>query len=139
MHEAPRNSSHEGREVAATIAYHGHPDAAATLRVRTWSKPERTGRAVRALLTCWGLAVLAVFLPVLHFVLVPSLLVAGPIAALARLREGASVLEANGACPACGVTQRFAVSGALREETRLRCESCGRAVSLRAPVTLPLD
>ena len=125
--------------VAATLAYHGHPDAPAELRVRDWSRPERTARAVRTLASCWGLAVLAVFLPVLHFVLVPSLLVAGPLAALAKLREHASVLGASGACPACGSAQRFAVSGALRERTPLRCESCGRAVELRAPVLGSID
>lgn len=76
--------------------------------------PERTSRAVRALATCWGLAVLAVFLPVLHFVLVPSLLVAGPVVALSRLRERCTVRGASGTCPACGAAQSFAVSGALR-------------------------
>ncbi|MFN8588864.1 MAG: hypothetical protein U1E86_28130 [Burkholderiaceae bacterium] len=139
MREAPRNTSAATREVAATLAYHGHADAAAALSVRDWSRPERTARAVRALATCWGLAVLAVFLPVLHFVLVPSLLVAGPIAALARLGEHCSVLAASGTCPACGTAQHFAVSGALRERTPLRCESCGRAVELRAPAVTPLD
>lgn len=139
MREAPSHTAASEREVAATLAYHGHADAPATLRVRDWSKPERTARAVRALATCWGLAVLAVFLPVLHFVLVPSLLVAGPLAALARLNERATVLGAHGACPACGAAQAFALSGAMRESIALRCESCGRAVSLRAPVTMPLD
>lgn len=139
MRATPQQTDARERTLAAALAYHGHADAPAALRVRDWVPPERTARAVRALATCWGLAVLAVFLPVLHFVLVPSLLVAGPVVALSRLRERCTVLGASGTCPACGAAQAFAVSGALREVTPVRCDACGRAISLRAPVTTALE
>ncbi|MBI5170884.1 MAG: hypothetical protein HZA61_15450 [Candidatus Eisenbacteria bacterium] len=139
MQGAPQQTDTRVRDLAGALAYHGHPDAPATLRVRDWSPPERSSRAVRALATCWGLAVLAVFLPVLHFVLVPSLLVAGPVVALSRLREHRTVRGASGTCPACGAAQAFAVSGALRDVTPVRCDACGRAISLRAPVTTAPD
>ncbi|MBK7367752.1 MAG: hypothetical protein KAY61_03465 [Candidatus Eisenbacteria bacterium] len=139
MRATPQQTDARERELAGALTYHGHPDAPAALRVRDWDAPERTSRAVRALATCWGLAVLAVFLPVLHFVLVPSLLVAGPVVALSRLRERCTVRGASGTCPACGAAQSFAVSGALRESTPVRCDACGRAISLRAPVTTALE
>lgn len=121
------------RDITARLAYHGHPDSPALVRVRTWEQRERAARALRALATCWALALIAVFLPVLHFVLVPSLLVAGPLVAALRLREAHTVQSATGECPVCHEAQAFALSGAWRETVLLRCEKCGRAIELRAP------
>lgn len=133
MHDSPHIPEAGEREVAARLCHHGRADAPASVRLRSWTSGERRIRALRAWAVCWGLAVPAVFLPVLHFVLVPSLLVAGPIAGLLRLREEQTVLGASGACPACGESQSFPVTGAWRESVRLRCEKCGRAIELRAP------
>lgn len=133
MHDSPHIPAANEREVAARLCYHGRTDSPASLRLRGWTAGERRRRAVQAWALCWGLALAAVFLPVLHFVLVPALFVAGPVAGLMRLRESLTVLGAAGACPACGESQTFAVSGAWRESVRLRCEKCGRAIELRAP------
>ncbi len=85
---------------------------------------------------CWGAAVAAVFLPVLHFVLVPSLLLAGPLVALARWRERVTILAADGACPACGAMQHPRPRSAAAEHMGFRCESCRRALELRLPPEL---
>lgn len=97
----------------------------------------RVRRAARTWAACWGLAVLAVFLPGLHFVLVPLLLVLGPALGLRHAREHVTLLAAEGACPACAAPQRFAPAGAWRERTGARCDGCGRAIVLELPPEPP--
>jgi len=120
-------------EQAGTFTYHDRTPTLATARVRVRDRRARVVRAVKTLAAGWGLAVAAVFLPVLHFVLVPALLIGGPVFALMRLGEARSLLTAAGACPACGAGQSFTLREAWRERTPLRCEACGRAIELRLP------
>jgi hypothetical protein len=69
--------------------------------LETWEKKERTARAFKALGISWGLAVAAVFLPLLHFFLVPLLLLAGPVAFFLVAGQGAVILGGKGECPEC--------------------------------------
>lgn len=116
---------------AAVLAYPGHADTPVRLHEVQWTRAQRTQRALQALGLCWAAAVAAVFLPVLHFVLVPALLLAGPIAALARYREARSLLGYEGVCPACSaaLVERRALPS--HEEVALRCDACGRGLVLR--------
>ena len=126
-------------DTAGSIAHEGslvYPDRApapARVAVRRRDARQRTLRALKTLAACWGLAVAAVFLPVLHFVLVPGLLVLGPVLAWSRWREAHSLLLAEGDCPACAVRQHFTLGQRWRERTMLRCESCGRSLELMLP------
>jgi hypothetical protein len=117
-------------EHATRLTYIGRPDTAAVLRLRHLSRRERTGRALRALLGCWGLAVAFVLVPVLHFVLVPGMLVLGPLLARQRMREHAIALDVHGACPACGAEQLTPLDAPARERMRLRCRTCRRELHL---------
>lgn len=85
----------------ASFHYHGRPAAEARLEVRHWEPRERLLRALQALGMGWGAAVFAVLLPVLHWVLVPAFLIAGPVFAFMRYQERMTVLAARGPCPAC--------------------------------------
>ena len=99
--------------------------------------PARAIRAVKTLGACWGLALVAVFLPLLHWVLVPGLLVLGPALAYARLHEADTLTRAEGHCPACAATQVFTLGQRWRERTVLRCEACGRRIELALPAKPP--
>lgn len=125
---APRHD--RAVEVAASFEYLGRPSTPASARVLARAPRERALRAVRALGTCWGLAVVAVFIPVLHFLLVPSLLLAGPLVAMTLHGERATVVEARGACPACAHEQTVALGRAAKPRIEFRCEQCGRALAL---------
>lgn len=116
---------------AAVLVYQGHPDAPVRLDEVAWTHAQRAQRAAKALGLCWGAAIVAVFLPLLHFVLVPALLIAGPVAALVRYREQRSVLGFDGACPACGaaLVERRALPS--HDEVAIRCDACGRGLVLR--------
>lgn len=47
-----------------------------------FSSQESMVKAFKSLGICWGVGLLCVFVPVLHFVLTPSAILAGPVAAL---------------------------------------------------------
>jgi hypothetical protein len=97
---------------------------------------QRTRRAVLTWLAAWGCAILAVFLPVLHFVLVPLLLLGGPALALTRLGERVSVLEVSGSCPGCGAAQRQPLNTGARPRLAFRCDACRREIAVLVPADL---
>jgi hypothetical protein len=72
------------------------------VRIARHSGMTRLRRAMKTLALFWCLAIVSVFVPVAHFVLVPGLLLAGPIAALVVARQRNAVLGGHGVCPACG-------------------------------------
>ncbi|MEO5970783.1 MAG: hypothetical protein ABIQ95_12725, partial [Bdellovibrionia bacterium] len=51
------------------------------IRVQSWNKKERLIRAFKFGGLCWVAAGLSVFIPLLHFILVPGFFIAGPILA----------------------------------------------------------
>lgn len=84
-------------------------------------------RAVRALLrlgACWGLAVACIFVPLLHFVLVPGFLVAGPVLAWLGARATVVVKSERVTCPRCNV-ETPVEPGSTGWPIRLWCASCG--------------
>ena len=97
---------------------------------------QRTRRAVLTWLAGWGCAILAVFLPVLHFVLVPLLFVGGPLLAITRLGERVSVLEVSGTCPGCGAAQRQPLNTGARPRLAFRCDACRREITVLVPAEL---
>lgn len=71
------------------------------IRVRYWNRRERVLRALKFGGLCWGAALVSVLLPLLHFVLVPSFLLAGPIVGYFILVQTSVVLGGEGVCPGC--------------------------------------
>jgi hypothetical protein len=117
----------------ATLTFHGREPARVEVEALRFSHPQRLHRAIRHLLICWGLAIVAVFIPLLHFVLVPGLLFAGVVMAGAALSQRAKLLHVRGACPACAAPLDTAISGRARDAVSMRCDACGR------PLTLELE
>lgn len=97
---------------------------------------ERTRRAVLTWLAAWGLGVVAVFLPVLHFFLVPLLVLGGPLLAFQRLGERVSVVDVKGTCPGCGAAQQQPLNRAAQPRLEFRCDACGRAIGVTVPAEL---
>jgi hypothetical protein len=136
MHSVPR--AHEVVS-PATLHYFRAEPTSAMARLAVPPAPARARRAWLTLLAGWGLAVAAVFVPVLHFVLVPALLFGTPLLAWSRWKERITLLGAEGMCPACGELQHFREHGALQHERTVRCERCGRALVLRIdPAAVPV-
>ena len=72
-----------------------------TAYVQRWNPSQRMRRAVKALAITWGLAILAVFIPILHFLLVPILIILGPILASINYNKNSVILGGNAICPNC--------------------------------------
>ena len=125
----------DSERVPAEFVYHDRVGPA-TVNVKQHGKPDRMRRAAKAWAGCWGAAIAAVFLPVLHFILVPALLVGGPLYAMVMLREKVTVLGADGNCPACGAAQHPRLKTGASASMGFRCESCRRALELRLPAEL---
>jgi hypothetical protein len=72
-----------------------------TVELRIWDKKERTMRALKALGMTWGAAAVCVIFPIIHFVLVPVLILAGPIIFSIVVGQEQVILGGKGQCPKC--------------------------------------
>jgi len=109
--------------------YHGEPTPA-TLLVATFDPGQRMRRAVRGLAGFWGAMVVSVFIPIAHFVLVPSFFAAGIWQFVRRLRLHRLVRGAHGRCPDCGVEQDFELTAGPRFPQGVQCRACHRGLTL---------
>lgn len=128
--DGPRRTTGRLAERPATLRWLGRPDTPATITVRLHDRAARVRRATLAWLACWACAAPALFLPGLHFVLVPLLVLGGPVLAFARLAEHTQASRVRGACPACGVAIDEPLRSTLRVGMTLRCDACRRAIAL---------
>ncbi len=120
------------RRPLVVTGYHGSPTPA-TLTIVTFDPARRLRRALKGWLASWGAMVVSVFLPIAHFVLVPSFFLLGIWQFFRRLRQGEQVRGAHGRCPDCGAEQDFELSaGGRRFPQGIQCRSCGRGLTLAA-------
>lgn len=103
---------------------------AATLHVTCYDKAARAQRALKNLLACWAVATATVFIPLAHFVLVPSFIIAGPAMAYRKLRRDTEPNKAVGTCPACSkdIELHMEPTDALPKWTY--CPSCNASLQL---------
>jgi len=118
------------RDVPVKLYIFGMPRQDGTARVRRRDAGERSARALRAGGLLLGLAVLSVFIPIAHFVLVPGFLLAAPFFAIRRLRERDSIVALSGTCPRCNAPRTFEAGGALRRDLRTTCAVCSFAIDV---------
>jgi hypothetical protein len=94
------------------------------------SPGQRVARALKAGGLFWAIAAGCVFLPGLHFVLVPSFLVIGVAAGFRHRRDERIVSHVRGACPRCGLDQSFASGNRLTPPWPLDCPACHTNLAL---------
>lgn len=109
--------------------YHGRPTAG-SVTVVEYSRRERWRRALGGLGKWWGIAVLAVFIPVAHFILVPSFLGYGVWQFAQRMGTVELATGARGTCPDCGKEQAFEVAARWRAPQPVTCRYCQRGLKL---------
>ncbi|HXY67811.1 MAG TPA: hypothetical protein VEH62_00080 [Gemmatimonadales bacterium] len=125
----PAAASSTGPRPLRVSGYHGSPTRAELVVVH-FDRPQRVRRAAKGLAGFWGAMVVSVFIPVAHFVLVPSFFGIGIWQFFRRLRRRDLVRGAHAACPDCGVVQDFELGGGLRFPQGVRCRSCGRGLTI---------
>lgn len=104
-----------------------------TVTIRAFTREERWRRALRGIGTWWGLALVSVFIPVAHFVLVPSCVIYGAWQCVHRLSTSELASGARGTCPDCGHEQAFEVAARWHAPQAVTCRSCGRGLQLSLP------
>lgn len=84
---------------------------------------DRLRRAIRIGGIGFGLCLFSVFLPILHFVLVPGLLVGSVVVAFWTYAQSGWIMGGEGTCPACSQPFRIA-KDRERWPIQDRCEKC---------------
>ena len=117
-------------EAPALVKYPGKDPAPAVVTLRRRGRRSRMAAVARTWAISWLAAIAAVFLPVLHFILVPALLIGGPLYALSMRNEHTTLMRASGTCPACGVAIAISQPRRAVPSNAFRCDGCGRPLEL---------
>lgn len=117
-------------DLSASLTAFGAPPRRVTVTVVRPSPGQRVARALKAGGVFWAVAAGCVFLPGLHFVLVPSFLLIGVAAGFRHLRDQEIASRVRGACPRCGLEQEFAAGSRLTPAWSLACPACHNNLTL---------
>jgi hypothetical protein len=120
-------------QVAISLTAFGFAPRPGTAVVVEQSTGERVARAFAGLGMFWVLALGGLFIPVAHFVLVPTFVTAGIIMAVKRSREDRRLTEVRGPCPRCGAEQTFKAGGRFEAGRSLDCPACHGTFALALP------
>jgi len=119
-----------GVDVPASLTAFGASPRRVSVTVVHPSPGRRAARALKAGGVFWAVAAGCVFLPGLHFVLVPGFLLAGVIGGFRHLRDQEVVSRVHGHCPRCGLEQDFAAGNGLTPSWELDCPACHNHLTL---------
>ncbi len=102
----------------------------ATVTLQSFDRAERVRRALKGLATFWAAALGSVFIPVAHFVLVPTLLLYGVYTFWQRIGAAEVAMAAQATCPDCGAEQQLDVRGRWSVPRDVACGRCQRSLHL---------
>lgn len=88
-------------DVALRLSVHSFADTFGSAQVATYDGRARLSRAIKTGGACWLSAIAFLFIPVLHFVLVPTALILGPILFFKNLKIKDEIVSGHGECPKC--------------------------------------
>jgi hypothetical protein len=108
----------------------GTSPAPARAEVAELSTAERLKRAAVVFGAFVAVAIIALPIPIVHFVVVPGGLLLAVSLGLLRLREGKVFRSVAGRCPFCGTEQTFPVLGRFRLPREVDCGTCHRRLTL---------
>lgn len=124
-------------EVPAQLTAFGHPSQPAQAVILEQAPGQRFARTLAGLGMFWGLALASVFIPVAHFVLVPTFVVAGIVMAVKRAREDRRLVLVRGACPRCGAVQELRPGGRFLDGRSFDCPNCHGNLTLATTSAAP--
>ena len=108
----------------------GAPASDASVQLAVLDPGDRVKRAAVVFLAFLLVAVGAIPIPLVHFVLVPLALLLGLGFGANRLRQREIFRAVEGRCPFCGTQQTFTVMGRFHLPKRLHCGNCQRELEL---------
>lgn len=108
----------------ATLQVFGAVPTGATAALVPQNLGQRIARAFGGLIASWAAAIVSIFIPVAHFILVPGFLVLGVTWAVLRSRERERLLRLRGICPRCGREEDFGRGGRQGGQLWVTCPGC---------------
>ena len=118
----------ETREILVTGA--NGETAVGILRVRCYDRKDRVLGALGMLGLFWLLAVLAIPIIGLHFILVPAFLVLGPVMAWRRYQMSERNEQVSGECPVCHRPMSLPLDSSDRLPLHAYCPPSGDPIRL---------
>ena len=101
MTESSLKTNSSSKEFKVTLLARTGNKTQGSIDVHVWTQPERLKRALKFGGLCWGLSLISVLLPGVHFILVPLFFISGPILAVIIYKQIASLQNGQGPCPFC--------------------------------------
>ncbi len=101
-----------------------------TVLAKIWTDEEKKTRAWRTLAIGWGIAIFTIFLPLVHFILVPLFLIGAPIVAGKMKKQEGQIEGVEGSCPFCGERLDCTLKINLLFPLRVPCQKCFEVVSM---------
>lgn len=121
------------REVPVRLRLSGEADGLGVATVEDWEPIARIKRAVGPMCICWAAAGVSLFIPIVHFFLVPALLAAGPLFFALRISETSTLQALSGDCPRCKKPGQFVGGGRFKLPRNVTCDGCGNLLELGGP------
>ncbi len=103
------------------------------LHVTAYSPRARVVRAAKVWAVCWVLALLALPIIGLHWILVPALTLAGVLLGYQRYRATTTSQKIEGLCPVCHSTIEIKLEPAERPPLWKYCPACSAAFFIETP------
>jgi hypothetical protein len=100
------------------------------LEIQNWDKSDRLGRSLKWTAILWGGALISVLIPILHFLLVPSFFIAGPIVGWLTYKTEKAVLGGKGSCPFCKAPLEIAKT-AYEFPVKELCTECYSSLAIQ--------
>jgi hypothetical protein len=122
------------RTIELRLKGFGTPPGEARAEVAELTSSDRLKRAAVVFGAFVAVAVIAIPIPIVHFVLVPGGLLLAVTLGAVRLGQGRIFRGAQGRCPFCGTEQQFPLFGRFRLPRQVHCISCHRRLILEADV-----
>lgn len=86
-------------EMAVSIKDDNNNVTSGTLFYTAFTKADRTKRAITIWVLCWLGAVVSIPIILIHYILIPAFLIAGPVMARSRLKQASEMEKVDGHCP----------------------------------------
>ncbi len=118
------------REIPVELKFENYGTSEGTVVVHDRNPASRLSRGLIALAICWGIGAICIFIPLFHFVAVPTMVITGIVLFALRLREGVSIVEVRGYCPSCKEEKIFPAGGRFHDHRTVRCNQCAEKMEL---------
>jgi hypothetical protein len=117
---------------AVILKHESAGSSPAEMHVQVFDSNDRTKRAIKALLICWGLSLASLPIIFAHWVLVPGFFIAGPFAAYRYYNISSVPKKIAGVCPSCGQQMELALETSDTLPMWRYCSACNASLHIEA-------